>query len=766
MQMFDRGRTPPPAYLSGPEAAAARTAFLAWVRLEPDRRALAPSPAGTLPLVDASVHEGLRVLFGGRCAFCESEAQVRPYRFRPPTEASPAGDRRESHLFYGWLSDAWENIHAICQDCLPGDQTRFPVEGDRAPPPTDDEMSAYDLRGGGLWNAPVPERALLLDPCGKEPADLHLRFRLDGHVVALTPAGHETITHFRLDRRILRRRRRVAFLEYMQAILQNVVEAQAPLPELAFEALEFGGGWCNLLRQILFPDRDGLVPPAEVAAEVRGLQGDSASRAYLLGLVRRAQQAQRGQADGAAEDPDEDARHAGRRAGQARLTSFRLQNFKGVEDVFLRIRHASVAGEDEDGWRPETPAMLILGENAVGKSSLLEGIALGLCDDDMLAALRRHHRIRPRDLVMDTAQVSEGAGRNARQAIVELHFDDGETRLLTINRRAFKTLGADDLPPVFAYGAFRQFLRRSPPPTAASPVVTLFAPEQLLPDPEAWIAGLDPGEFDLVLRALHEMLSYHGPFDVVEVEGDRVFLVTSEPGPNGAEIPRRQPLSVVSSGFRSVLAMVCDVMRGLMAAEGFETFANARAIVLIDEVEAHLHPRWKIRIMRGLRKALPQVTFIATTHDPLCLRGVEKEEVVVLRRTVGDNSALELAAAVEAITDPPEIDYFTIEQLLTSDLFGLYSTDKPVIEFNFARIGDLIASVGAAGDGPEPAALAWFRDQVAEALPLGSTEIQRLVETAVADYLRDRRGERKERIRALRDETRARIARALRTVGG
>lgn len=761
MQMFDRGRTPPPAYLVGPEAAAARAAFLRWVRLEPDQRAIAPSPAGGLPLGDGSVTEALWELFHGRCAFCESRAPLYPHRYRPPTEATPVEDRRESHRFYGWLSDVWENIYAICRDCVPDDQTRFPIDGLRAPQPSEAELVEFDVRGGGLWGSEIPEVALLLDPCGSDPADRHLRFLFDGRVAGLTPAGRETIAHFHLNRRDLCRRRRIAFQAYMLAIRRHIGEVDAPLAELDFTTLEFGGGWCNLLRQIVRPD-DAGAEPAAVAEAVRALRGDPGSSVYLLSLIRRAQQVQRGQ---------EAAREAGppaprRRAGQARLTSFRLTNFKGVEDLYLRVKAASAPTLDEDGWRPEAPALLILGENAVGKSSVLEGVALALCDEDMVATLRRRHRIPPRDLVLDGPQVSDGPGRKARQAIIELNFDGGESRFLTINRRTTRAIGYDDLPPVFAYGAFRQFLRRAPLETPASPVVTLFDSEQLLPDPEAWIAGLDPGQFDLVLRALHDMLSYHGPFDVVEVEGDRVFLVTSEPGHDGAEVARRQPLSVVSSGFRSVLAMVCDIMRRLMQVEGFETFANARAIVLIDEVEAHLHPRWKIRIMRGLRRALPQVTFIATTHDPLCLRGVEKEEVAVLRRTTGGNSALGLAATVEAITDPPVIDYFTIEQLLTSDLFGLYSTDKPVTEFNFARIGDLLADRGSADGVAEPAALTWFRNQVAEALPLGSTEIQRVVEDAVADYLRDRRGERQERITELRASTRARIAAALRAVGG
>jgi predicted ATP-binding protein involved in virulence len=59
-------------------------------------------------------------------------------------------------------------------------------------------------------------------------------------------------------------------------------------------------------------------------------------------------------------------------------------------------------------------------------------------------------------------------------------------------------------------------------------------------------------------------------------------------------------LNVASSGFRTVLAMVCDILQGLMdkrLSSQFARFEEARGVVLIDEVETHLHPRWKMQIM-------------------------------------------------------------------------------------------------------------------------------------------------------------------------
>ena len=50
--------------------------------------------------------------------------------------------------------------------------------------------------------------------------------------------------------------------------------------------------------------------------------------------------------------------------------------------------------------------------------------------------------------------------------------------------------------------------------------------------------------------------------------------------------------------------------------------------MLLDEIDTHLHPTWKMQIVRGLRQMMPAMQFITPTHEPLCLRGLEEGEVV------------------------------------------------------------------------------------------------------------------------------------------
>jgi hypothetical protein len=275
----------------------------------------------------------------------------------------------------------------------------------------------------------------------------------------------------------------------------------------------------------------------------------------------------------------------------------------------------------------------------------------------------------------------------------------------------------------------------------------------------------------MVVRALRDILSIEGEFEVVQRDLDArtCDVVTAVSGTQGQPHLARTPLSAVSSGFRSVLAMACDVMQGLMDPKvysGFESFSTARGVILIDEVEAHLHPRWKMQIMRGLRRAFPQMTIIATTHDPLCLRGMEQGEVVVLQRvSAGESRSLDgYPIFVERLVDLPNVSQLQIEQLLTSDFFQLHTTDAPETEMQMAQVGDLLAKHVSDLSPSEVLTLTQFQRDIASALPIGASEAHRLVQEAVADYLKERRAASENRMRTLRQAAKDRILDALRGV--
>lgn len=89
----------------------------------------------------------------------------------------------------------------------------------------------------------------------------------------------------------------------------------------------------------------------------------------------------------------------------------------------------------------------------------------------------------------------------------------------------------------------------------------------------------------------------------------------------------------LSHGQKSILAMVGDIARRCaMVNPHLETEAPAKTpgIVLIDELDLHLHPRWQRRIVDDLKRTFPEIQFITTTHSPFIIQALEPGELRVL----------------------------------------------------------------------------------------------------------------------------------------
>jgi energy-coupling factor transporter ATP-binding protein EcfA2 len=88
----------------------------------------------------------------------------------------------------------------------------------------------------------------------------------------------------------------------------------------------------------------------------------------------------------------------------------------------------------------------------------------------------------------------------------------------------------------------------------------------------------------------------------------------------------------LSDGERGILAMVLDLARRLSQAnEGTrDPLAEGRAVVLIDEIELHLHPKWQRQIIHNLQTAFPHCQFIATTHSPQVIGEVEHDRIQII----------------------------------------------------------------------------------------------------------------------------------------
>lgn len=220
---------------------------------------------------------------------------------------------------------------------------------------------------------------------------------------------------------------------------------------------------------------------------------------------------------------------------------------------------------------------------------------------------------------------------------------------------------------------------------------SLFNPEVALQDPEDWLLQSD----------------YISRFNQNESEGysqaQKLQSALLDILPNVTAISVRAPDDVhdrpwvafdtaqgvmdyrsLSVGYQSTIAWVVD-----LAIRMIENYPDAvyplekPALVLIDEVDIHLHPRWQRSITSHLGRIFPATQFIATTHSPLIIQGAVKANLVLLRPR-GDE--------VEVVNDVDEIRDFRVDQILTSELFGLSSARPDRQAALFRRRTEILSS--------------------------------------------------------------------------
>ena len=130
-----------------------------------------------------------------------------------------------------------------------------------------------------------------------------------------------------------------------------------------------------------------------------------------------------------------------------------------------------------------------------------------------------------------------------------------------------------------------------------------------------------------VLKTLEETVTRFLPgYQNLRVDdGDREGLLIDHGGATLA-------VGQLSDGERGVLALVLDVTRRLSQANpGMENpAAEAEAVVLIDELELHLHPGWQRDIARNLTTAFPRCQFIATTHSPQVIGELQRDQIHIM----------------------------------------------------------------------------------------------------------------------------------------
>jgi hypothetical protein len=172
--------------------------------------------------------------------------------------------------------------------------------------------------------------------------------------------------------------------------------------------------------------------------------------------------------------------------------------------------------------------------------------------------------------------------------------------------------------------------------------VTLFREDAALSESEEWLRKNhsrtlegDKKELSMLLDSIKELLG-DGllPYDmkISRLTVDHVYVADTR----NVELPMRD----ISDGCRSIYATILDIVHGMHEVYGYEglfkkdnsgsIFIDRPGVVLIDEIEAHLHPSWQKDIPIWLKKHFPRIQFLVTTHSPLVAQAADPNGIFVL----------------------------------------------------------------------------------------------------------------------------------------
>lgn len=634
-----------------------------------------------------SVRLALEELFHGKCAYCETVLGPFPGRgtichHRPKVRAMDL-DGSTSADHYWWLAYTWENIYPTCHDCNKHKSTRFPVRGQRVRPWT---------HGAEL----AAEQPLLLDPCHDDPAE-HLVFMENGEVISNTERGVVTIKVLGLNRTSLVESRR-AVLNRVGALAQRV-HALARHSSTEHKH-PYADDTLSILRELMHPSGEHSAAVSQLIRrwadewgieEVLGLStAPTISRKEELEAYATFTASQ-AQLESYSVESEHQQPIAGYYMGAQRIERIELRDFKAIQEMDLSFPNSR---PDEESW------LMLLGENGTGKSSILKAVALALMGEahanglglDAASFVRRGAR--------------EGAVRVHLTGLsrpVELRFDTASPRF-TVDPPDPKVL-------LLGYGSTR-ILQRTPGDDLGERYIrvkNLFAPTAALNDAEAWLVDrsrVDDERFREVALALKDLLMLDED-DQFERDAGRVYVRVYD---------TRVTLEELSDGFQSVVALAVDIMIALF--ERWPSMKVAEGIVLLDEIEVHLHPTWKIEIVDRLRRCFPMVAFLVTTHDPLCLKGLEDGEIAVLRR--------DAERRVDLTQGLASVDYMRADQILTSPMFGLATTRGASTVSKAGRYAALYRLPARTHD--EEAEFRRLEAEMEEASRAGETPVQRQAE--------------------------------------
>ncbi len=321
---------------------------------------------------------------------------------------------------------------------------------------------------------------------------------------------------------------------------------------------------------------------------------------------------------------------------------------------------------------------VLLGDNGVGKTTMLQLLACFGTKSWASEQNSTHPTI-----YLNGVQRLLRSGKEAGRASVRLFprsGPDAPSDLLLETSPSGANWEAPGLI-FFGYGGARRMsltsLQEDPWPQSLH---SLFDDEAPLLNPEEWLLEADYAaakDSPVQARArsqrnrIREVLVQLLP----DVEDVRIEMPTERVSRPHVEFKTPYgwvELGQLSLGYRTLTAWMVD-----LAARLYRCYPDSPnplaepAIVLVDEIDLHLHPRWQRTLMAYLSERFPQTQFIVTAHSPLVVQAAEDANVVLLRQE-DDHVVID--------NNPGQVAGWRADQILTSELFGLDSARPPKYE--------------------------------------------------------------------------------------
>ncbi len=331
------------------------------------------------------------------------------------------------------------------------------------------------------------------------------------------------------------------------------------------------------------------------------------------------------------------------------IYSFAVQNFRG-------IKHTVITDIPKG-----TPWIFLTGKNGFGKTSLLQSLYIGLRGN------RDGHTILSTEDFEIAVDYSQG---------YEVGSVDKSNK---VNQNTDAEYLANN---VIAYGPSRILITNSESSNEAieksSDSYSLFHPNGVLFNIENalknWFYRSQSKErfpdlaeefgriFDFAKSTLIKLSPTIADIQI-NIKNDTIEYFESDEDGKIIETPLRY--EQLASGNKVVIAMVGDLMFRLLKAPKVKVLQHLTGIVIIDELDLHLHPDWQYKLPELLSSVFPKIQFIASTHSPIPLLGAPDGSIVL---TV-DRTKEEGITAKKLDVDVANL---TPNLILSSEVFGFH----------------------------------------------------------------------------------------------